>query len=308
MANEVSQAGKAADLGLAAILNRDIWEMIADKQDLRHTVMYTSDPSGTGSAVVKIPQVTFDEVMSAPTEAGALSNSTLGTSNATVTVARQALRYDTTDLFQFLAPNGGLDIGRLGAGIAMAYVRRVSALIMDAVDTATSVVGTSGAAMTVNDLYDAIFTLEQAEVPAGPYFSALASKQWTDLQSSIRGEGGANQFQAATAAMLSIKGQGFRGSWLGIDFYTTAQINNDGTDYSGGLWAMGAIAGTELKVGALKQKIRLTPALEVATDESAVFVEIDRTGSTAVNEIVGNGYTGIAKNEDARIVEIKTSM
>jgi len=308
MANEVSQAGKAADLGLAAILNRDIWEMIADKQDLRHTVMYTSDPSGTGSAVVKIPQVTFDEVMSAPTEAGALSNSTLGTSNATVTVARQALRYDTTDLFQFLAPNGGIDIGRLGAGIAMAYVRRVSALIMDAVDTATTVVGTSGAAMTVNDLYDAIFSLEQVEVPAGPYFCALASKQCTDLQSSIRGEGGANQFQAATAAMLSIKGQGFRGSWLGIDFYTTAQINNDGTDYSGGLWAMGAIAGTELKVGALKQKIRLTPALEVATDESAVFVEIDRTGSTAVNEIVGNGYTGIAKNEDARIVEIKTSM
>jgi len=298
MANEVSYANQG-DLVLAAILNQAIYEMIADKVDLRNTVFFADDPAGSGSATVKIPQVTFDEIMTGPSEAADVSNSALGSSSATVTVARQAVRYDTTDLFQIVS-TGKVDIPRLAAGIAMAAVRRASQLIGLAIDGFSSTAGSTGTVFSVDDFFDAQFTLEIADVPGGDMYWIARQKQFTEFQSSLRGEGGAISYQASTAELLAMKAQGYKGDFNGVSLWTSSQVANDGTDHKGAMFAKGAVAGAEATPQLISSRVPVSPFLNVAVPDSAIWVEMERNAAGGLTKVVGNYYCGYEINEDAR--------
>lgn len=298
MAGEVSYANHA-DLVVAAVLNQAIFELIADRVDLRHTVFFGDDPSGSGSAAVKIPQVQFDEKMAAVAEGADVANSTLGDGSVTLTVARQALRYDTTDLMQ-LVSNGKVNIPRLAAGIAMGAVRRASELICSAIDGFSNTAGATGVDWNVDYFYDAQFTIEEADVPSGPTFWVCKGKQWTQFQSSLRGEGGAVQFQGNTAELLAMKGQGFQGTFNGVDIWKSGQVQDDGTDIKGGMYVYGAVAGSEVTPELDNDKVPVSPFLSVAVDESAIWVELERSATGGLTKVVGNYYPAFGINEDAR--------
>jgi len=298
MAGEVSYANHA-DLVVAAVLNQAIFELIADRVDLRHTVFYADDPAGSGSAAVKIPQVQFDEKMAAVAEGADVGNSALGDGSVTLTVARQALRYDTTDLMQ-LVSNGKVDIPRLGAGIAMGAVRRASELIALAIDGFSTTAGGVAVDFDVDTFYDAQFALEEADVPGGPVFWVTKPKQFTQFQSALRGEGGAIQFQGSTAELLAMKSQGYKGSFNGVDIWTSSQVQDDGSGYYGGMFAYGAVAGAEATPSLDESKIPVSPFLQVAVDDSAIWVELERSAAGGLTKVVGNYYAAFGINEDAR--------
>ena len=52
----------------------------------------------------------------------------------------------------------------------------------------------------------------------------LSPRQLADFQESLRAEGGALQYQAATADMLQAKGQGFQGRFASVDIYRSATL------------------------------------------------------------------------------------
>jgi len=279
-------------------------ELLVNKVDLRSTVWSVPSTAGQASLARKIPQVSFDDVMAAPGEVTAVAPTALGDASKTVTAARQALRYDPSD--EYLISGGPVGVEDLGKGLYYGYIRRAAALIGDIVDGFTATSSSSGNVLTVDLVMGAIIAYEQNDnVDSNPTL-LLSPKQFTDFQSSLRGEGGSAQYQAATEAMQSVKPQGFKGTWRGMQIITSASVKNDGTDDFGALYSMKAVALLELSVGALRAVIPSNEFMNIAQAGDVMFVEKQRDADKALTELVGNAYMGVALNEDELGVTIQT--
>lgn len=306
MPNEVTVANNA-DLVVASVLNRAVYELIQDRVDLRGTVRMVDSNTGRGSAAVKVPLTDFDETMAATAEAAAIANSALGDASATITAARQAVRYDVGDLFSL--SGGAANLNAIVGGIAGAMVRRATGLITAAYTGFSNSVGTSGAALTVDNVYDAQEYMNLANAN-GPFFLVLHPKQYNDFVDSLRGEGGAAQFEAATAEQLAIKGQGFKGIWHGMEIFTSSKVSDDGTDYTGALYAMGALGMLEATPSdELASMIGGSNMwMQAAVPGSPLWVEIERDAAYGLTKIVGNYYAGLGELDDNLGVGIATGM
>ncbi len=307
MANEVSVTNQG-DLLVTATLNRAIWLLTRDRVDLRETCWFADDPAGSGSDAVKIPQILWDEIMTAVGEGSSVTNSALGDGSATLTVARQAIGYDTTDLYQ-IVQGGAAKIAQLAEGGAEAGVRRASALIATACAGFSSTAGTSGSTITIDDVYTAQFALTNADVDDPVLFCVLKPQQFTKVQDSLRGEGGALQFTREAQDMIRYKSQGYKGSLNGIEFWTSARITDDSTDYFGAMYAKGAIAGVEAKPGELLGQLPSNPYLQLAAaGNSPMWVELERDAKAGETIVVVNYYCAFGENEDTLGVTIQTGM
>ena len=227
MANEVTNAGLIPDLRLARILNNEIQLLLADRFSLRtHPAIYNAgNIAGRGSSVISIPQAGlegYDLMTAVGSETTAASNVALTDASADITIARYALRREISDLAN-MTDSVGLTAERLAADMVGGYEMAVTNAICDTIDGFTATAGTTGVDLSVDDFFSALFTLEQASVRT-PYVSVLHPVQVTDLQNSIRAEGGALQYIAATQEMLVAKGQGFAGSFLGVDIFKSSKV------------------------------------------------------------------------------------
>jgi len=305
MANEVSLTNNA-DLRIASVLNQEVWQLTSDKVDLRSTCYRIPAAGVVGTLAVKVPQVLFNDIMAAIGEVTDVPPNALENDTVTVTAARQALRYDPSD--EFLISGGNTGPAELANGLALGYVRRASEMITTLYPSFTAVAGDTTVALTVDDIYDASFDLEKADVSGTSPNCVLSPKQFTDFQSSLRGEGGAIQFVPATADMLANKGQGFKGTWNGINFFTSSQVTDDGTDYYGAMYLPGGIVLLEMPVEVIRTVIPTNAFLSVAVAGSSMWVEIQRDASKGLTEMVGNGYLGVALNEDGLGVEIRSAV
>ena len=218
-----------------------------------------------------------------------------------MTIARQALYRQVTGLAALTASLNGdpskLEV--LAADMVAAARMRLVEMFATIVDDFSSTVGTTTVDLSVDDFFDAQYTLTQASVP-GPYAAMLYPVQITDLQGSIRAEGGALQFIAATQDMLAIKGPDFVGSFNGVDLFACSLIPtaNGGADSAGGMWGRGAIGYGDMSVGAIPEMgIPAGTKIRVGTD-------YDEVGD--YNRIVGNYYCGVVEMQDAMGVSMIT--
>ena len=306
MANEITFAN-TGDLKLAKILNNEIQLLLADRFSLRNhpSIFQAGNVSGRGSSVLSVPQAGLDgfDLMSATGgEIAATSNVALTDGSADITISRFALRREISDLAN-MTDSVGLTVERLAADMVGGYEMAVTNAICDTIDGFTTTAGTSGVDLSVDDFFSALFALEQANVPT-PYVSVLHPVQVTDLQSSIRAEGGAIQFMAATQEMLQAKGQGFAGSFLGVDIFKSSKVPtaNGGADRAGAMMGFGAIGMAE---GSVRPIAALGGALQFPAG-TIIAVEYERTAATALTSITGNAYFGVAKLQDSMGVSIIT--
>jgi hypothetical protein len=309
MANEVTYAS-LGNLRTAAVLNQLVYKKINDQVDLRFTCMETDSPAGSGSAAVKVGQVDFDEVAAQQSEAPAsVAPSALGSGAATVTVARQAVRYDPSDLFLMTGSAGSVGADDLAQGLADAVIRQYATIITTLYASATTTSGTTGTVLTVDDILDGQFNLIINDVD-GDQWCTLKPKAFTQLQSSMTGVGGAFQFDSATNELMKMKSQGYKGSWNGINFITASTVTDDSTDFSGAIYSKGAIAYAEMDPSALANNgvIEMSEFLKVAVKGSSVWIEPQRDADRGLTELVGNGYFGASVNDQDRIVEILSAV
>ena len=306
MANEVLYSG-LGDLRLAKILNNEIQLLLADRFSLRNhpSIANFGNIAGRGSSVLSIPQAGLDgyDLMTAVgSETSSASNVALTDSSADITIARYALRREISDLAN-MTDSVGLNVERLAADMVGGYEMAVTNAICDTIDGFSATAGTSGVDLSVDDFFSALFTLEQANV-ATPYVSVLHPVQVTDLQNSIRAEGGALQYIAATQEMLMAKGQGFAGSFLGVDIFKSSKVPtaNAGADRAGAMMGYGAVGMAE---GAVRPIAALGGALQFPAG-TVIAVEYERSSATALTSITGNAYFGVALLQDAMGVSIIT--
>jgi len=305
MANEVTNAGLIPDLRLARILNNEIQLLLADRFSLRtHPAIFNAgNIAGRGSSVISIPQAGlegYDLMTAVGSETTAASNVALTDASADITIARYALRREISDLAN-MTDSVGLTAERLAADMVGGYEMAVTNAICDTIDGFTATAGTTGVDLSVDDFFSALFTLEQASVRT-PYVSVLHPVQVTDLQNSIRAEGGALQYIAATQEMLAAKGQGFAGSFLGVDIFKSSKVPtaNAGADRAGAMMGYGAVGMAE---GSVRPISALSGALQFPAG-TVIAVEYERSSATALTAITGNAYFGVALLQDAMGVSI----
>jgi len=119
MANEIYYSG-LGDLRLAAVLHQEIALLLADRGSLRGqpAIVNYGDLSGRGSTVLEVPQAGLDgyDRMAAVAENASTSNTALTDASPSITIARQALQYQISDLAN-ITDSVGLDTDRLAASM-----------------------------------------------------------------------------------------------------------------------------------------------------------------------------------------------
>lgn len=300
----ILHAGFEGTQRLAYMLDFEIHLSLADRASMRQSGAVvdfgTVNESGSDTSRETFTGLDGADSFSATAaEDTDVASTAISNSYADFAVARAAMRRDVGDLFVLTGPRGKrIDPRRLAGSMAGEWEAYWMSMLANTVDGAATAVGTSTVNMSVDDQFDAIFALELLAVP-GPYFELLHNRQFADFQSSLRGEGGAIQFMAATAEMLKLNGPGNKGSFLGALFFTSNKVNAAGGNRYGALWGLGAVG---VKYGTMEPPI----GAEIVRPDAEIVVEFQRDASKAITEVIGHGYAGMNITEQDRIIGIVT--
>ena len=223
MANEILYSG-LGDVRASEILHQELQLLLADRFSIRNHPSIMKFANVAGSTVLSIPFGGLDgyDLMAAVAENASTSNTAFTDASATLTIGRQALQYQMTDLAN-LTDSVGVNVDRLALSMVGSAEMRATEMLANVLDDFTTTVGTTTVDMSVDDFFDAQFALTIANV-TGPIASILHPRQLTDTQNSLRAEAGAIQFIAATQDMLSVKGVGFAGTLNGVDIFSSSHV------------------------------------------------------------------------------------
>lgn len=165
-------------------------------------------------------------------------------------------------------------------------------------DDWTATAGATGTAMSVDKFFEAIGTLEAANVPARPgevVWQGLPA-HYRELAEDLRTEQGVMEHQAVTAEMQAIKGDNFRGSLGGVDlFVSNSLVVSSGDTYSH-MWARGGVYWGDASP-------RVGPAA-IGFEVDKVFIEFSRTANTLTDRTTVHAWFGVATAQQAAGVKI----
>jgi len=295
-----------ADLRLAAVLAAEIQLLLADRASLwrNPAIAYLGDQSGSGSTVRKIPMAGLSgyDAMAAIAENVAATDTAITDASVNLTVGRQVLQRSISDIAN-ATDSVGLNVAALALDAVGSAEKRFTSMVCTSGAGFTTVAGSTGVAMSVNDWFSAQFALTQASA-SGPAISCLYPKQWTDLQSSLRAE--ASNLIAYTPAdrsLLDLKGQGFVGTFNSVDVYVSTQVPtaNAGADSAGFMAVQNAIGYIEMSVTSIRGGSEVIPV-----SGTPIFTEIQRSASGALTTLVHNYYCGVSVLQDGMGVAIIT--
>lgn len=304
MANEISYATFLSNGGrVARVLSDALHVNLYDPSGLR-ALMDFKPFNGMGSATMNITKVTRGAAMAAASSeiSGGASNTLLTTGNYDLTAARYILKMQPSDLFQITG--GPVDVDYVTGVLVESLDLTLTNLLTALFANISSSVGTSGQNLSVNNWFDAIYTLNLA-LNGTDIAAVLHPQQVNDLIESARGETGPMQYRTDAQGILSPPGVGFRGSFAGVAIYSCDSVAtaNGGADRDGCMFSRGAFAYTLASVSQMGQMI--DPAdIIIGTDE--MWVERDRDAPNGLTSLFANSYPATAEQEDARAVRIVT--
>lgn len=301
MANEVYYSGLTSSARVSAVLSQTIAIKLYDTASLVNHPSILKINAAPGSTAVQVPVISWGaDGMAAVAENASASNTALTTSAATITLARQALRRQISDLAQATAQGVPLDVtvDNIATDMVAAYNKRATTMITALASGFSNSVGSTGVDLSVTNFYAAIFSL-QLTANSGQFVAVLHNQQINDLMSSLRSETGPGQYLAATQEMLVAKGPGFKGQLFGVDIFgsNTVATANAGADYLGMMFAPNAIGMATASVSPIMGSTTVQPV-------SPVTVEFERDASNGSTIIVGSVLAGVAEIDDAKGVGI----
>lgn len=307
MANEVYFSGLSGNARVAAILNQFVVTKLTDTASLVNhpSITQLRSMNGSGSTVVQVPVVSWGaNAMASVAENATVSNTALTTTNANITIARQALRRQISDLAMLTGTGIPLDVSldNIAGDMVLAYNKRVTTMIAALSSGFSSSVGSTTVDLTVANFYAAIFQL-QLNSADGIFTAILHPQQINDLISSLRSETGPGQYLATTQDQVQAKGPGFRGNLFGVDVFASTNVPtaNANADYLGMMIAPGAI-GVATATAA--------PMVGAATlpSQSPIVVELERDSSSGSTIVVGSAFVGVGELDDLRGVGILSDL
>lgn len=296
------------DLRLSQMISAEIRLLLKDATNLRNTpfVDFCGSINGQGSDTIRVRKAFLDgedgfSAFTGVTEDGAVSDTALVDGHVDIVCKRNSLAYSITDLASMTGMGQDIDPFRIAEHISKSYDALFAKLTAAVFGGFTAQVG-AASALTVSVFLDAVQALEAAgsgKGAPGPYVAVLHPQQFAELQDSIRAEANsALAYAPASYEALSAKGSHYKGSFMGVEIYTSSYVTDNAVNFSGAMFAPGAIgyaSGMPMMVGAVE-----------AMEMGEVAVEMDRDATKALTRIVGHAYLGMAIIDDERGVEIFT--
>ena len=303
----IIHADLVPDLRIATQLDQALLVSLTDMATIRNVpgaIDYHGSVSGTGSDTGRLRFVSLAgaDHFASIGEVTAVTETALTTDSVDIQVTRAALMRSIGDVANETGYASDVDPATLAADMVASYDGYFNETYAITGATAATVVGSTAVDFSHDDYMDAIFTLELNSVP-GPFFAAMHPRQFADWQESLRAEGGALMFSPATAEMLSIRGQGFAGSFLGVSIFKMSDIQESGVDKQGFMYGQGALG---YKVAIVDGRAQLGAGTAIAVRMDELYVEIRRSPTTASVDVIGNAWLGMAVKEQARIVGMHT--
>jgi len=292
----------------AAVLFQSIVMKLADTGSLRNAPCFLNVGSinGSGSDSIQVPVVGLNgtDIMAAVADGSSVANTSITSAAATVAVARQALRYDLTDLARVSnSVAGGVDLEGLSNAMVAAFNGRFNQMVCALSGGFATQVGSTGVDLTTDKFYDAIFALQLQSV-MGEYHAILHPQQYNDLMSSLRAETGPAQYLMANQEQTNALGASFKGKLFGVNTHVSSFVPSvGGTDYRGMMLGEGAIAyalGTPAPIQAAGGVI--IPA------GAPIAVEWERDAASGLTKVVGSAFVGVAELQDLKGVGILSDL
>lgn len=293
---------------LAATLYQSIVLKLADTGSIRNAPAFLNvgNVNGSGSDSIQVPVVGLGgtDIMAAVADGSAVSNTSITSAAATVAVARQALRYDLTDLARVTnSVAGGVDIDGLANAMVYAFEGRFNQMACALSSGFSTQVGSTGVDLTTDTFYSAIFALQLQSV-MGEYHCILHPQQYNDLMSSLRAETGPAQYIPANQEQTNALGASFKGKLFGVNVHVSSYVPSvGGADYRGMMLGNAAIAyalGTPAPMQAAGGVI--IPA------GSPIAVELERDAASGLVKVVGSTFLGVAELQDGLGVGILSDL
>jgi hypothetical protein len=305
MANETTYAS-LSDSRLSEILAAEYDLLLASRTRLADhpALLYGGSITNTGSNVIKRPFYGLDGYVlpGSESDAATVANTVLADDKFTVTVARYSKAYAPTDLAVGTDPFAVLTPQRLVQDAVVSSEQRLVALIAALAGGFSTVVGSSGGNMTLQNFMDAKASLDINDAE-GAAICMLHPRQWHDLLADLSlNSGGGIIYTPATAELTRIRGNGYQGQLMGVDVWTSTRIPtaNAGADRAGGMFVRGAIQWADMQM----QSVVTDPTSQIAIGN--VLFERERIAAQGVTQYVTHTYLGAAECLDLAGVSIIT--
>lgn len=305
MANEILLSGlnpvipADGDPMLAETLAQEYALTLADRAALQQhpALMWVGDVSGSGADTIKLPRYGWGAdggSVLANGENAAAPEIALADDSAYVTVARQAMTRTVSDLL------AGVDPHNMFANPALFVMDAVQCMATRKIDLAC----TSGATFTndtgpgsgvdadVTSLLGALITLDINNAGNLAKLAVLHSRQFGDIQQDIANSATGVAFKEASQELIMLRGTGFRGSFLGLDIFTSNLVNtaNGGADYEGFITCRGGLIWASM---AYPMTTGANVVLGSGADRLQIGVEFERESTLGTQLITHNAYFGV---------------
>jgi len=304
MANEISWSNLETDAGLAAYLSGEVHTNLYDPTDLRRVMRRVPFRAGAGSETAKTTKVTRGQVFAAASTelSGGASNQSIGSGNFQRTHARRTMKWQVSDLWRIVAPDGSINLDLLASIIAEGAGLTCTDLLCTAFTSVSGVGGSAVQQFSVNAAYDAQAALNNNRA-VGPFTLVLAPHCLNKFVEGLRGEGGVAQFMPATAEMIKAKGPGYKGTWNGYEVWDSDSVPLDGgsTYRTNCMISEGAFEFAEAPVPLVADAL---PANVMRVMDGNVRIVHAYDADNALTTIHGDYYPAVAEAEDARAVRI----
>ena len=305
----ITNNGLVGDLRLAQMISAEIKLLLKDSVNLRNTpfVDFCGSINGMGSDTIRVRKAFLDgesgfSEFTGGTEDNPVGDKALIDGHVDIVCKRNSLAYSITDLASMTGMGQDIDPFRIAEHISKSYDALFAKLTAAVFGGFTAQVG-SASALTVSIFLDAVQALEAADSnkgAPGPYVCVLHPAQFAELQDSIRAEANsALAYAPASYEALSAKGSHYKGTFMGVEIYTSSYVTDNSSNYAAAMFAPGAIGYATGMPSAL-------PGAVEAMEMGEVMVEMDRDATKALTRIVGHAYIGLSIISDERGVEIAT--
>lgn len=300
MADEIRNSGFITNGGRAAESILPGWhQVLYDPADIRSTLVMYPFPGGSDvTSITKMPAPPTAAAVSSEISGGT-SNTAFTTSEVQLTLVGQQVQVQVTDLMRITAATGQIDteaiIAWMSNCLALRLTDQAAALLAS---FATSVGSGSGDAMTVDHFFSALYKLNLSFNAADRIALVMAAKSMNEFVESLRGEGGALQYQADAADFLRAKGPGYKGSFQGVDIWQSDSVTNTGGAYKNGMYAYGALG---YQLGPIERLVgmHINPA-DVVFSAPNFIVERGRDAVNNMSTFYAKFYSAVVEVEDLR--------
>lgn len=275
--NDVSYSAILTDMVLDALM-----AAVVTPQHLQYHEL-----AGKASTAVKIPKA--DKFTAAAVAEGTeLQNTALTSASVTITASEVGIQATITDVLEVsdIPAAHGARLRQLGRAMADKLDVDVTALYQN---FSTSVGGT-GVNLSIANILDAIFTLENADAASlGQIVGVLHPRQAADIREAVDADSG-QAYSGVAGARGSVlgpaPGPGFFGAWFGIPFWmsTNVPLVNTSADRAGGIFIADYALGLANKWTARVEAMRWPPIRGIVLTASAMYGvgEIEDSAGVAV--------------------------